>query len=141
MLDLKDIQKVIPHRYPFLLIDRVLEIGDNRIVGMKNVSGNEPYFQGHFPEKPVMPGVLIAEALAQLGAVYVKRQEDFKDKLMVLAGLDNFRFKRQVVPGDVLKLQVEFLNIKKNIGKGHGIATVDDIIVCEGDILFAAVEE
>ncbi|SHE59715.1 3-hydroxyacyl-[acyl-carrier-protein] dehydratase [Caldanaerobius fijiensis DSM 17918] len=141
MLDLKDIQKIIPHRYPFLLVDRVVEIGDNKIIGIKNVSGNEPYFQGHFPGKPIMPGVLIAEALAQLGAVYVKQQDEFKDKLMVLAGLDKFRFKRQVIPGDTLKLQVEFLNIKKNIGKGHGIATVDDIIVCEGEILFAAVEE
>lgn len=140
MLDLKDIQSLIPHRYPFLLIDRVLEIGDNKIVGIKNVSGNEPFFQGHFPGIPIMPGVLIVESLAQLGAVYIKQQPEFKDKLMVLAGLDKFRFRRQVLPGDQLKLEVEFLSMKKNIGKGHGIATVQGEIVCEGDILFAAVE-
>lgn len=143
MLNLEDIKEIIPHRYPFILIDRVLEINEEekKIVGIKNVSGNEPFFQGHFPEKPIMPGVLIAESLAQIGAVYVKRLDNFKDKIMVLAGLNNFKFKKPVYPGDQMRLEMNFITIKKNIGKGHGKAFVGDELVCEGDIVFAAVQE
>lgn len=139
MFDIEYIQSLIPHRYPFLLVDRVIEISENKIKGIKNVTINEPFFQGHFPGKPIMPGVLLIEALSQLGAVYVKSLDAYKDKLMVLAGIDKFKFKKQVVPGDQLNMNIEFSVLKKNIGKGHGQIYVDDEIACEGDIIFAAV--
>lgn len=132
-----EIQRVIPHRYPFLLVDRIelLEQG-RRAVGIKAVTIDEPFFQGHFPAYPVMPGVLIAEALAQVGAVAVLRSEQHAGRIPFLAGLDNFRFKRQVVPGDVLRLDVTLSRVRSNAGRGHGTATVDGEIVAEGDIMF-----
>ncbi|MEN3005720.1 3-hydroxyacyl-ACP dehydratase FabZ [Dehalobacterium formicoaceticum] len=138
MLDIKEIQQILPHRYPFLLVDRVLEIEeDQRIVGQKNVTVNEPFFQGHFPGYPVMPGVLIVEALAQLGAVMVLRKPEFAGKIAFFAGIDKLRFRRQVVPGDVLRLEVEVLNFRGSIGKAKGRATVDGELACEGEIMFA----
>jgi 3-hydroxyacyl-[acyl-carrier-protein] dehydratase len=139
-LDVTQIQEIIPHRYPFLLVDRIidLEIG-KRAVGIKNVTVNEPFFQGHFPGYPVMPGVLIVEALAQVGAVAVLSMEENKGKLGFFAGIDQFRFKEQVKPGDTLTLEVEMTRVRGSIGKGRGTAKVNDKVVAEGELMFALV--
>ncbi len=138
MLDVEKIKEIIPHRYPFLLVDKVLEMEEGkRVVGLKNVTANEPFFQGHFPEYPVMPGVLVLEALAQVGAISVLNMEKNKGKIGFLAGIDKCRFKRQVKPGDQLKLEVEIIRMKGPIGKGKGIATVDGEVACEAEIMFA----
>jgi 3-hydroxyacyl-[acyl-carrier-protein] dehydratase len=137
-MDIEQIKETIPHRYPFLLVDKVTEIEEGKqVTGIKNVTANEPYFQGHFPDYPVMPGVLIVEALAQVGAIGVLGMEANKGKLGFLAGLDKCRFKQQVKPGDQLKLEVEITRIKGPIGKGKGIATVDGKLACEAEITFA----
>jgi len=141
MLSSEEIQKIIPHRYPFLLVDRIIEmVPGQRAVGLKNVSSNEPFFQGHFPGKPIMPGVLIAEAMAQVGAVALLSLPENKGKLGLFAGLDNLRFRRQVVPGDQLRLEVEIVKLKGAIGKGHGRALVAGEVAAEGDLLFALSE-
>lgn len=138
MLDSEGIKEIIPHRYPFLLVDRVLEIEEGKKVkGLKNVSINEPFFAGHFPDYPVMPGVLILEALAQVGAIAVLGIEENKGKIGFLAGVDKCRFKRQVKPGDQLELEVEIMRMKGPIGKGKGIARVDGEVACEAEIMFA----
>ncbi|MEC2055406.1 3-hydroxyacyl-ACP dehydratase FabZ [Peribacillus psychrosaccharolyticus] len=138
MLDIMEIKEIIQHRYPFLLVDRILEVEDGkRAVGIKNVSANEPFFNGHFPSYPVMPGVLIVEALAQVGAVAMLRQEEYKGRLAFFAGIDNCRFKKQVVPGDQLRLEVEITRIRGSVGKGKAIATVDGEVACETEIMFA----
>ncbi|QIZ66058.1 3-hydroxyacyl-ACP dehydratase FabZ [Geobacillus subterraneus] len=138
MLDIQQIQAIIPHRYPFLLVDRIVEIEEGkRAVGIKNVSANEAFFAGHFPEYPVMPGVLIVEALAQVGAVVLLQSEDNRGRLAFFAGIDNCRFKRQVKPGDQLRLEVEILRARGAIGKGKGVATVDGELVCETELMFA----
>ncbi len=133
-----EIKAIIPHRYPFLLVDKIIEIDEaKRAVGLKNVTINEPFFQGHFPEYPVMPGVLIVEAMAQVGAIAVLNMEENKGKIGFLAGLDKCRFKRQVKPGDQLRLEVEIIRMKGPIGKGKGKATVDGELACEAEITFA----
>jgi 3-hydroxyacyl-[acyl-carrier-protein] dehydratase len=140
-LDAREIQRIIPHRYPFLLIDRVLEIEPGkRIVGLKNVTADEPFFQGHFPGNPVMPGVLIVEALAQAGAVLLLAQPEERGKLPLFAGIDGLKFRRQVVPGDQLRLEVEFTLRRGPIGKGRARATVDDQLAVEGELTFAVVD-
>ena len=137
-MNTEEIKDVIPHRYPFLLVDKILEIEEaKRVVGIKNVTINEPFFQGHFPEYPVMPGVLIVEAMAQVGAIAVLNMEENKGKIGFLAGIDKCRFKRQVKPGDQLRLEVEIIRMKGPVGKGKGRATVDGKLACEAEITFA----
>lgn len=138
MLDVNEIKKIIPHRYPFLLIDRVIELQEGvKAVGIKNVSVNEPFFQGHFPQEPVMPGVLQVEALAQLGAVALLSKEEFKGKTAYFAGIDKVKFRQKVVPGDTLRLEVEIVKMRRNMGIGKAVATVDGKKVCEGELMFA----
>ncbi|QIB27555.1 3-hydroxyacyl-ACP dehydratase FabZ [Caloranaerobacter azorensis] len=141
MLTNVDIQKIIPHRYPFLLVDKIIEIeGGKKAVGIKNVTINEPFFQGHFPGNPIMPGVLIVEAMAQVGAVAVLSLEENKGKLAVFAGIDNARFKKQVKPGDTLRMEVELISFRRGIGKSEAIAYVGDEVACKGILMFALVD-
>ena len=135
-MDIKEIMNIIPHRYPFLLIDKVIKIEENKITAIKNVTANEYYFQGHFPTEPVMPGVLIIESLAQAGAVALLSKDEFKGKIAYFAGINNAKFRRKVVPGDTLRLEVELTKIRGKAGGGYGIAYVDDKKVCEGELTF-----
>ncbi|MBS2970816.1 3-hydroxyacyl-ACP dehydratase FabZ [Metabacillus sp. KIGAM252] len=142
MLDIQQIKEIIPHRYPFLLVDRILEVEEGaRAVGIKNVSANEEFFNGHFPDYPVMPGVLIVEALAQVGAVAMLKKEENRGRLAFFAGIDNCRFKKQVKPGDQLRLEVEIIRFRGALGKGKATATVDGQVVCEAEIMFALGEK
>ena len=135
------IRELIPHRYPFLLVDRIEEVEPGvRAVGIKNVTQNEPFFEGHFPEYPVMPGVLIVEAMAQVGAVGVMALEEFRGKLALFAGIDGVRFRRQVIPGDTLRMEVELTRLKGRAGRGKGAATVHGERVCEAELMFAFAE-
>ena len=135
------IRELIPHRYPFLLVDRIEEIEPGvRAVGIKNVTQNEPFFEGHFPDYPVMPGVLIVEAMAQVGAVGVMALEEFRGKLALFAGIDGVRFRRQVIPGDTLRMEVELTRLKGRAGRGKGAATVHGERVCEAELMFAFAE-
>jgi len=138
VLDIQKIKEVVRHRYPFILIDRILELEEGkRAVGIKNVTANEKLFNGHFPDYPVMPSVLIVEALAQVSAVVMLTKEGNQGRLGLLAGIDKCRFKHQVKPGDQLRLEVEITRLKGSIGKGKGIATVDGELVCETELIFA----
>ena len=138
ILEAGDIMRIIPHRFPFLLVDRIVELeAGRRAVGIKNVSIGEPYFQGHFPDYPVMPGVLIVEALAQVGAVAMLSLEEYRGRIAFFAGIDNVRFKRQVRPGDTLRLEVELGQIRRNVGTGRGSATVNGLVACRGEFMFA----
>jgi len=135
-----EIKNIIPHRYPFLLVDKVLEVeAGKRIVAIKNVTANEPFFQGHFPEYPVMPGVLIVEALAQTAGIAVAIQEEQKGKLGLFAGIEEMKFKNQVLPGDTLKLEAEILSNRLGVVKAKVLATVDGKTAAEGQIKFAMV--
>ena len=140
IIDINKIREIIPHRYPFLLIDRVtyLEPGI-KAIGYKNVTVNESFFQGHFPGNPIMPGVLIIEALAQLGCIAMLVKEEYKDMVGLFAGIDGARFKKPVYPGDKLELSVELIKLKGPIGKFKGIAKVDGQLACEAEVLFAIV--
>jgi 3-hydroxyacyl-[acyl-carrier-protein] dehydratase len=137
MLGIKEIMEILPHRYPFLLVDKLesLEPGI-KAVGYKNVTINENFFQGHFPQQPVMPGVLIIEALAQVGAVAMLSLEEFKGKIGYFTGIDKAKFRKMVFPGDVLKLEVEIIKRKGPVGIGKAIATVDGKKACEAELSF-----
>jgi len=140
-MDIQEIMERIPHRYPFLLIDKIIElVPGKKAVGIKNVTANEWFFQGHFPGMPIMPGVLILEALAQLGAVIVLHDENNRGKIPVFTGVDKLRFRRQVVPGDQLRLEAEIDRVRGVMGKGFVKALVEDKIAVEGEIMFALVE-
>ena len=137
ILTISEIKKIIPHRYPMLLIDRVEELeAGKRIVAKKNVTINEPFFQGHFPHEPVMPGVLIVEAMAQAGAVALLSLEQFKGKTAYFGGIDKAKVRKKVTPGDTLLLEVELLKVKSSAGIGKGIARVDGKKVAEAEMTF-----
>jgi 3-hydroxyacyl-[acyl-carrier-protein] dehydratase len=138
MLSIQEIQRIIPHRFPMLLVDRVLEIEPGkRIVAMKSVTINEWFFQGHFPDYPLMPGVLIVEAMAQAGAILALSEEEAQGQLPLFAGIEKCRFRSPVVPGDELRLEMEMTSRRGPIGKGHGRALVGDRLAAEGDFTFA----
>jgi 3-hydroxyacyl-[acyl-carrier-protein] dehydratase len=140
-LDIVQIKQLLPHRYPFLLLDRVTYIEPGqKAIGYKNLTANEQFFEGHFPFKPIMPGVLMVEALAQLGCIAILVKEEFKGSLGVFTGIDGLKFRTMVQPGDRLDLEVELIKLKGPVGKMKGIAKVGDKIACEGEISFALIK-
>lgn len=134
-----EIQRYLPHRNPFLLVDRVIEVSDDgsEVIGLKNVSANEPYFQGHFPGRPIMPGVLIIEAMAQVGAVALLRLPENQGKLALFAGIDKARFRRMVVPGDQLRIEVRAVARRGSLGRSEARAYVGETLVAEAELMFA----
>jgi 3-hydroxyacyl-[acyl-carrier-protein] dehydratase len=136
-MDIQEIMKYLPHRYPILLVDRIIEvIPRKRCVGIKNVSVNEPHFQGHYPGRPIMPGVLILEALAQCGAVILLSDPELEGMIPVIGGIDNVKFRRQVVPGDQLLLEVDLLKLKGTVGKIKAVASVEGQVAAEMEMIF-----
>ncbi|PWT98844.1 MAG: 3-hydroxyacyl-[acyl-carrier-protein] dehydratase FabZ [Terriglobia bacterium] len=136
ILDINEIQRILPHRYPFLLVDRIVEMEAERVVGIKNVTRNEPFFAGHFPDFPVMPGVLIVEAMAQAAGVLVLNTIPDRDrKLVLLVAIENARFRKPVVPGDTLRLEMAVIKRKASVAKMSGRATVDGQLVAEVEIM------
>jgi len=136
VLGIEEIMKTLPHRYPFLLVDRILEMEEKkRIVGLKNVTINEPFFQGHFPGHPIMPGVLIIEAMAQVGGILLMGQiEGYESKVVYFMSLDNVKFRRPVKPGDQLRFELDMVQIRGMVCKMRGVAKVDGEVVCEADM-------
>ena len=141
LLDIQAIRDILPHRYPMLLVDAILELEEERIVGIKNVSVNEPFFVGHFPDFPVMPGVLIVEAMAQVAGVLVlKSIPDRKNKLVLLASINEAKFRRPVLPGHQLRIEMKVTKRKASIAKMHGQATVDGLVVAEAELMCKLVD-
>lgn len=138
MLDHETIKKILPHRYPFLMVDKaeIVEVG-KKAVGYKNVSGNEPFFQGHFPEEAVLPGVLIIEAMAQVGALAVLSLDENRGKIAYFTGIKQAKFRQKVLPGDILKMDVEIVKLRHRMGIGVGKAYIGETLVCEAEITFA----
>jgi beta-hydroxyacyl-ACP dehydratase FabZ len=135
-MEINEIREILPHRYPFLLVDRIVEMEPDRIVGIKNVTANEPHFMGHFPEFPVMPGVLIVEAMAQCAGVLVlKSIEDRANKLVLLVAIENARFRKPVLPGDTLRMEMKILKRKASVAKMAGVATVNGVVVAEAEVM------
>src|SRR5207248_4195350 len=136
ILDVNEIRRILPHRYPMLLVDRIVELEAERIVGIKNVTGNEPFFAGHFPDFPVMPGVLIVEAMAQTAGVLVlKSIPDRESKLVLLVSIESAKFRRPVVPGDQLRIEMVVLKRKNTVAKMAGRATVEGVLVAEAEVM------
>ncbi len=136
-LDINTIQKILPHRYPFLFVDKIIECTEKRIVGIKNVTINEPFFQGHFPGKPIMPGVLIIEALAQVGGVGALNIKDNLGKLAYFVSIKDAKFRKPVVPGDQLVLEVDIVKTKLSVMQARGVAKVNGEVVTEAEFMFA----
>jgi beta-hydroxyacyl-ACP dehydratase FabZ len=135
-MDLPAIREILPHRYPMLLVDRIIELEEERIVGIKNVTANEPFFVGHFPNFPVMPGVLIVEAMAQVAGVLVLNKIPDRDKKQVfLASVEQAKFRKPVVPGDQLRIEMIVSKLKSSVAKMHGTATVEGVVVAEAEVL------
>jgi len=136
ILDINEIRKILPHRYPFLLVDRIIELEAERVVGIKNITATEPFFTGHFPDFPVMPGVLIIEAMAQTAGVLVLKSIPDRDrKLVLLVAVENARFRKPVVPGDTLRMEMKVLKRKASVAKMAGVATVDGQVVAEAEVM------
>lgn len=140
LLNIDDIERILPHRYPFLLVDRILELGDKEIVGIKNITINEPYFAGHFPGHPVVPAALIIETMAQVAGAYLLSKSENQGKLAYFAGIDKARFRKPVVPGDQLITRVKILNLRRNVGKAHATSSVAGELVAEAEFLFSLAE-
>lgn len=137
-----DIRDILPHRYPMLLVDRIVEMGDDFIVGIKNVTANEPFFMGHFPDFPVMPGVLIVEAMAQAGGILIlKDLPDRHNKLVLFASIEEAKFRKPVLPGDILRMELKVLKRKSTVVKMQGTATVDGHVVAEGIVMCKVVDK
>ena len=139
-LDIEAIKEILPHRYPFLLVDRILElVPGKRAVGLKNITVNEPFFQGHFPQRAIMPGVLVIEIMAQVGGVMILAVEEHRGKLAYIGTVDNAKFRRPIVPGDSLEVTVELVRLRGNMGKVRCVARVHGEEAAEADIMFALV--
>ncbi len=137
MIEINEIKTLLPHRYPFLLVDRVLELIPNqRIVALKNVTANEEFFNGHFPAKPVMPGVLVIESMAQAAGIMMLSKEEHKGKIPYFTGIDNARFRRTVVPGDQLIIEVDVIRVKGSVGKVKAVSKVDNQVAAEAELMF-----
>ena len=142
ILDINEIRALLPHRYPFLLVDRIVEMEPERIVGIKNVTANEPFFTGHFPDFPVMPGVLIVEAMAQTAGVLVlKSMGGCGTKLVLLVAIERARFRKPVVPGDTLRMEMKVLKRKASVAKMAGVATVDGVLAAEVEVMCKLAEK
>jgi len=138
VIEINEILNILPHRYPFLLVDRIIEIEEGkRIVGIKNLTINEPFFQGHFPGRPVMPGVLQMEAMAQVAGILLNKMLGGEGKISFFAAIDNARFRRPVVPGDQLRMEIEIINAKPRLSKVNAKAFVDGKLASEADMMFA----
>jgi len=136
MLDIHKILESLPHRYPFLLVDRIVEVDGKNITGLKNVTFNEPFFQGHFPSEPVMPGVLILEAMGQVAAMMIVLEPELRDMITYLTGVDKAKFRRPVRPGDQLVTKAELVKLRGRVGKVHAVSTVEGELVAEADYSF-----
>ncbi len=142
MLDIRQIMEILPHRYPFLLVDRIVELEPGaRAVGIKNITANEPQFTGHWPDNPVMPGVLIIEAMAQVGGIALLSVEENKDCMALFGGVDGARFRRQVVPGDQLRIEADLVRFKGRVGKAKVVATVEGEVAAEAMLMFALADK
>ena len=139
-MDINEIKSILPHRYPFLLVDKIVDIEEKKITGIKNVTANEPFFEGHFPEHPVMPGVLIIEALAQTCGILALKREENKGKLAYFASINNAKFRKPVFPGDTITLEIEVTKHRTKIVQTHGKAKVSGEIVAEADLLFSIID-
>jgi 3-hydroxyacyl-[acyl-carrier-protein] dehydratase len=139
-LDIEAIKEILPHRYPFLMVDRVTELEPGiRAVGMKNVTVNEPYFQGHFPKRAIMPGVMLIETMAQVGGIMIQSQPEHRMKLALLGTVDNVKFRRPVTPGDTLVITTELIRARGNNGRVRGFIQVGETVVAEAEIMFVLV--
>ncbi len=137
MFDINQIKTMLPHRYPFLLVDRVLEFEPKkRLVALKNVTVNENFFNGHFPTRPVMPGVLIIESMAQAAGLVMLAEEEHKGKIPYFTGIDNARFRRTIVPGDQIIIEIDIIRLKGNVGRAKAVAKVEDQIATEAELMF-----